>query len=89
MALIPISVGHAREGYGTKYQFGIRQTSGDGQGWSHDFVFQAHETPVANTVPVRKITISPVTANNLALDVPGIHPQWVQVPGQVGCGCRW
>merc|ERR1711942_578704 len=52
MALIPISVGHAREGYGTKYQFGIRQTSGDGQGWSHDFVFQAHETPVANTVPM-------------------------------------
>ena len=52
MALIPVSVGQAREGYGTKYQFGLRQTSGDGQGWTHEFAFQAHEVAVPNTVPV-------------------------------------
>merc|ERR1711892_509767 len=52
MALIPVSVGQAREGYGTKYQFGLRQTCGDGQGWAHQFAFQAHEAAVPNTVPM-------------------------------------
>merc|ERR1711892_535123 len=52
MALIPVSVGQAREGYGTKYQFGLKQTCGDGQGWAHQFAFQAHEAAVPNTVPM-------------------------------------
>merc|ERR1711892_228707 len=52
MALIPVSVGQAKEGYGTKYQFGLRQTCGDGKGWAHQFAFQAHEAAVPNTVPM-------------------------------------
>ena len=59
MALIPVSVGHAREGYGTKYQFGLRKTCGDGQGWTHQFAFQAHEVAVPNTVPVSWGEIGP------------------------------
>ena len=65
MALIPVSVGHAREAYGTKYQFGLRQTRGDGQGWTHQFAFQAHEVPVPNTVPVGQAQYSLVSINLL------------------------
>ena len=55
MSLIPVAVGHAREHYGVKYNVAVNRTSAGGQGWTHEFCFQAYNIPVANTVPVGKI----------------------------------
>ena len=52
MALIPVAVGEARESYGTKYQYSIRETSGNGNGWTHQFAFQAYDNAAPGTVPV-------------------------------------
>ena len=56
MSLIPVAVGHARERYGVKYIVAVNKTNAGGQGWTHEFSFQAYNIPVANTVPVGKIS---------------------------------
>ena len=52
MSLVPVAMGHAREHYGVKYNIALNNNNAGGQGWTHEFCFQAYNSPVANTVPV-------------------------------------
>ena len=42
----------SRANYGTKYNIAVGRNTAGGQGWTHEFSFQAYNGPVPNTVPV-------------------------------------
>jgi len=52
MSLLPVSVGQAREHYGVKYNIAVGKNNAGGQGWTHEFSFQAYNGQAANTVPL-------------------------------------
>jgi len=51
-ARIPVSVGRAKENYGVKFSVAVGKTSAGGQGWNHEFTFEALNSPSPNAVPI-------------------------------------
>ena len=41
-----------QENYGAKFSVAVGKTSAGGQGWTHEFTFEALNSPSPNAVPV-------------------------------------